>query len=86
MYYFHLTEEDKKILKDTFKIPISQWGNYDRFLDGIWGGMDRESKIRDNYGLPPLNNDALYTIVKLHGYAFESIEDHIIYPKKKVKK
>ena len=84
--YYYLTKEDMDLLKKTFKIPPGLWKSYDLFLDGIHGGMTRASKIKENYALPDLNGDALWTILNSHGYAFELVEDHIIYPKKKVKK
>jgi hypothetical protein len=83
--YFHLTEEDLKTLRETFKINEDKIGDYDRLLDGLKCGMVRLSRIKDNYGLGVMNEDALRTIAKLHGYNYETIMDIIFGLKKRGK-
>ena len=83
--YYYLTEEDMKILRETFKIPEERIGDYDRFFDGLQTGVRRLSTIIKNYGLCEMNKDALSTIVKLHGYNYETVEDMVFYEKPREK-
>ena len=79
--YHHLAAEDLKILRETFKISEGKIGDYDRFLDGLKRGMIRFSSIIKDYAIGELSRDAITTIVKLHGYNYETVED-IVFMKK----
>ena len=84
--YYYLTKEDLKILRETFKIPEDRIGDYDRFLDGLQTGIRRFSTITKNYAIGAMSKDALTTIVKLHGYNYETVDDIVFYEKPKGKK